>query len=133
MQTTAHQSWNSNSLLASIANRRQLKLSVLALLLFLLLFILFCSNLITDSLANNSEFLLKLSSPIILNGSHEEGRQQKQKQQQSSRKLLRIAQIATMEESVPPKKYGGTERIISYLTEELVRRGHQVSIFTNIF
>jgi hypothetical protein len=42
------------------------------------------------------------------------------------RRTLRIAQIAPLMESVPPKMYGGTERIVFYLVEELVRRGHQV-------
>ena len=39
---------------------------------------------------------------------------------------LRIAQIAPLFEAVPPKLYGGTERVVSWLTEELVRRGHAV-------
>ena len=42
---------------------------------------------------------------------------------------LRIAQIAPLYESVPPKLYGGTERIVAYLAEELVRRGHQVTLY----
>jgi glycosyltransferase involved in cell wall biosynthesis len=42
---------------------------------------------------------------------------------------LRIAQISPLYESVPPKLYGGTERIVAYLTEELVRRGHEVTLF----
>jgi glycosyltransferase involved in cell wall biosynthesis len=45
--------------------------------------------------------------------------------------LLRIAQIAPLHESVPPELYGGTERIVSYLTEELVRQGHQVTLFAS--
>jgi len=40
---------------------------------------------------------------------------------------LRIAQIAPLYESVPPKLYGGTERIVAYLTEELVRRAHEIT------
>ena len=39
---------------------------------------------------------------------------------------MRIAQVAPVAESVPPKFYGGTERVVSGLTEELVRRGHHV-------
>ena len=39
---------------------------------------------------------------------------------------MKIAQIAPLIESVPPRLYGGTERIVSYLTEELVRLGHDV-------
>jgi len=44
---------------------------------------------------------------------------------------MRIAQISPLIESVPPKLYGGTERIVSYLTEELVRQGHQVTLFAS--
>jgi glycosyltransferase involved in cell wall biosynthesis len=44
---------------------------------------------------------------------------------------LRIAQIAPLYESVPPKMYGGTERVVAYLAEALVRRGHQVSLFAS--
>ena len=42
---------------------------------------------------------------------------------------MRIAQVAPLYECVPPKLYGGTERIVSYLTEELVRQGHRVTLF----
>lgn len=42
---------------------------------------------------------------------------------------MKIAQVAPLYESVPPKFYGGTERIVSYLTEEFVRRGHEVTLF----
>ena len=42
---------------------------------------------------------------------------------------MRIAQVAPLYESVPPKLYGGTERVVSYLTEELVRQGHDVTLF----
>ena len=44
---------------------------------------------------------------------------------------VKIAQIAPLAESVPPKLYGGTERIVSYLTEELVRQGHDVTLFAS--
>jgi glycosyltransferase involved in cell wall biosynthesis len=44
---------------------------------------------------------------------------------------MRIAQIAPLVESCPPKFYGGTERIVSYLTEELVRQGHDVRLFAS--
>ena len=44
---------------------------------------------------------------------------------------MRIAQVAPLIESVPPKHYGGTERIVSYLTEELVRAGHEVTLFAS--
>ncbi len=42
---------------------------------------------------------------------------------------MRIAQIAPLFESVPPKRYGGTERVVHWLTEELVARGHDVTLF----
>ncbi|HKR78171.1 MAG TPA: glycosyltransferase family 4 protein [Nitrospira sp.] len=44
---------------------------------------------------------------------------------------MKIAQIAPLWERVPPRFYGGTERIVSYLTEELVRQGHQVTLFAS--
>ncbi len=44
---------------------------------------------------------------------------------------LRIAQVAPLYESVPPHLYGGTERVVSYLTEELVRAGHEVTLFAS--
>jgi glycosyltransferase involved in cell wall biosynthesis len=44
---------------------------------------------------------------------------------------VRIAQIAPLAESVPPRLYGGTERVVSYLTEELVRLGHDVTLFAS--
>ena len=44
---------------------------------------------------------------------------------------MRIAQVAPLIESVPPKHYGGTERIVSYLIEELVRAGHEVTLFAS--
>ena len=42
---------------------------------------------------------------------------------------MRIAQVAPVHEAVPPERYGGTERVVSWLTEELVRRGHEVTLF----
>lgn len=44
---------------------------------------------------------------------------------------MRIAQIAPLYERVPPRLYGGTERVVSYLTEELVRLGHKVTLFAS--
>jgi glycosyltransferase involved in cell wall biosynthesis len=44
---------------------------------------------------------------------------------------MRIAQVAPLMESVPPKLYGGTERIVSYLTEELIKLGHDVTLFAS--
>src|ERR1700742_5232898 len=44
---------------------------------------------------------------------------------------MRIAQIAPLHESVPPRTYGGTERIVSFLTEELVAMGHDVTLFAS--
>ena len=46
-------------------------------------------------------------------------------------KKLRIAQIAPPWIEVPPKKYGGTELIVSYLTEELIKKGHDVTLFAS--
>ena len=42
---------------------------------------------------------------------------------------MRIAQVAPLYERVPPTMYGGTERVVSYLTEELVKLGHDVTLF----
>ncbi len=44
---------------------------------------------------------------------------------------MRIAQVAPLYETVPPTAYGATERIVSYLTEELVRQGHEVTLFAS--
>jgi glycosyltransferase involved in cell wall biosynthesis len=44
---------------------------------------------------------------------------------------MRIAQVAPLYESVPPKLYGGTERVVSWLTEELVQLGHDVTLFAS--
>ncbi len=44
---------------------------------------------------------------------------------------MKIAQIAPLAESVPPKLYGGTERIVAYLTDELVAQGHEVTLFAS--
>ena len=44
---------------------------------------------------------------------------------------MRIAQVAPLAEAVPPKKYGGTERVAAWLTEELVRLGHDVTLFAS--
>ncbi|AKD05924.1 glycosyltransferase family 4 protein [Pontibacter korlensis] len=44
---------------------------------------------------------------------------------------MKIAQISPLYESVPPKLYGGTERVVSYLTEELVKQGHEVTLFAS--
>lgn len=44
---------------------------------------------------------------------------------------MKIAQIAPLAESVPPRLYGGTERVVSYLTDELVRLGHDVTLFAS--
>lgn len=45
--------------------------------------------------------------------------------------MLRIAQIAPLFESVPPKLYGGTERVVAYLTDELINLGHEVTLFAS--
>jgi glycosyltransferase involved in cell wall biosynthesis len=44
---------------------------------------------------------------------------------------MKIAQVAPLAESVPPQLYGGTERIVSWLTEELVRQGHEVTLYAS--
>src|SRR5205085_2087542 len=44
---------------------------------------------------------------------------------------MRIAQVSPLYESVPPRMYGGTERVVSYLTEELVAQGHDVTLFAS--
>lgn len=44
---------------------------------------------------------------------------------------MRIAQVSPLFEAVPPKLYGGTERVVYYLTEELVREGHEVTLFAS--
>lgn len=49
----------------------------------------------------------------------------------SGQRPLRIAQIAPLHESVPPQCYGGTERVVSYLTEELVALGHHVTLYAS--
>jgi glycosyltransferase involved in cell wall biosynthesis len=44
---------------------------------------------------------------------------------------MKIAQVAPLMESVPPKLYGGTERVVAYLTDELIRLGHDVTLFAS--
>jgi hypothetical protein len=44
---------------------------------------------------------------------------------------MRIAQVAPLYESVPPKLYGGTERVASYITEGLVELGHDVTLYAS--
>jgi len=44
---------------------------------------------------------------------------------------MKIAQVAPLYESVPPRLYGGTERVVSYLTDELVGAGHEVTLFAS--
>jgi len=44
---------------------------------------------------------------------------------------MRIAQIAPLTEAIPPELYGGTERVVSWLTEELVALGHDVTLFAS--
>ncbi len=44
---------------------------------------------------------------------------------------MKIAQVAPLYESVPPKYYGGTERVVSYITEELVAMGHEVTLYAS--
>ena len=49
----------------------------------------------------------------------------------SSNRRLRIAQIAPLSESVPPKLYGGTERVVANLCDELIHQGHEVTLFAS--
>jgi glycosyltransferase involved in cell wall biosynthesis len=44
---------------------------------------------------------------------------------------MKIAQVAPLMEAVPPKFYGGTERVVSYLTDQLVELGHKVTLFAS--
>ena len=44
---------------------------------------------------------------------------------------MKIAQISPLVEAVPPQLYGGTERIVAYLTDELVAMGHEVTLFAS--
>ncbi|MDR5727810.1 MAG: glycosyltransferase family 4 protein [Terriglobia bacterium] len=44
---------------------------------------------------------------------------------------MKVAQVAPLYESVPPLMYGGTERVVAYLTDELVRQGHEVTLFAS--
>ena len=44
---------------------------------------------------------------------------------------MRIAQIAPLTEAVPPELYGGTERVVAFLTDELVAMGHDVTLFAS--
>ncbi len=44
---------------------------------------------------------------------------------------MKIAQVAPLYESVPPHRYGGTERVVSYLTEQLVEQGEEVTLFAS--
>ncbi|MBK9134017.1 MAG: glycosyltransferase family 4 protein [Betaproteobacteria bacterium] len=44
---------------------------------------------------------------------------------------MKIAQVAPLFESVPPRRYGGTERVVSYLTEALIEQGHEVTLFAS--
>lgn len=46
-------------------------------------------------------------------------------------KVMKIAQVSPLFESVPPKLYGGTERVVHFLTEELVAQGHEVTLFAS--
>src|SRR5438445_12132924 len=52
-------------------------------------------------------------------------------QKARGRREMRIAQVAPLYESCPPQLYGGTERVVSYLTEELVHQGHEVTLFAS--
>src|SRR4051794_9382586 len=49
----------------------------------------------------------------------------------SQAERMRIAQVSPLYESVPPKVYGGTERVVSYLTDALIADGHEVTLFAS--
>jgi len=66
-----------------------------------------------------------------INGSNGANRTKGKNGVSSHSKPLRIAQVAPLYERVPPKLYGGTERVVSNITEELVRRGHEVTLFAS--
>src|SRR6478672_10087889 len=51
--------------------------------------------------------------------------------QRSGPAVMRIAQIAPLAESIPPKLYGGTERVVAWLVDELVSLGHEVTLFAS--
>jgi glycosyltransferase involved in cell wall biosynthesis len=63
---------------------------------------------------------------VSANGSHSSG-----VFRELLRPKLRVAQLAPLYERIPPRLYGGTERVVSYITEELVRRGHEVTLFAS--
>src|SRR5688500_5652730 len=59
------------------------------------------------------------------------GSQMVANEQRSRPAVMRIAQIAPLAESVPPKLYGGTERVVAWLVDELVSLGHEVTLFAS--
>src|SRR6476659_7497287 len=62
--------------------------------------------------------------PVPTSGAHVPG-------SQTGDREMRIAQVAPLTEAVPPKLYGGTERVVHWLTEELVALGHDVTLFAS--
>src|SRR5467141_2109899 len=70
----------------------------------------------TDPQINKPEFGVALDAP---------------KAASQIRSCMHIAQIAPLTESIPPKLYGGTERVVYWLTEELVALGHDVTLFAS--
>src|SRR4249920_836962 len=52
-------------------------------------------------------------------------------QQKERMTAMRVAQVAPLTEAIPPKLYGGTERVVYWLTEELVALGHDVTLFAS--
>src|SRR5258707_10223691 len=70
----------------------------------------------------------------IKNWSFKDGTAQRARRRRSNGcrgKEMRIAQIATLAESVPPKLYGGSERVVAWLVDELVNLGHEVTLFAS--
>jgi Glycosyltransferase Family 4 len=68
---------------------------------------------------------------VVLQRGNEQSHRELEKELQIEKSSVKIAQIAPLMESCPPRLYGGTERIVSYLTEELVRLGHDVTLFAS--
>ena len=85
---------------------------------------------------NRSVFLINLGGEPCQNRSYPSGAELCRTarvyiRRRKAKVIMKIAQVAPLIESVPPRLYGGTERIVSYLTEELVRLGHDVTLFAS--
>ena len=76
-------------------------------------------------LAQHQEAIMAI---VMDNGGAKNGKKSEENKSKIGRRL-RIAQVAPILSPYPPRKYGGLERVVSYLTEELVHRGHEVFVF----